>query len=92
MDAGPKTAGRTTRSGNSRKHPVAKFSRIMGRGASDVFVDLGPDHFCGIQLGSRRRKFVDEKAWMACNEIVDLGAAGDGMSVPEKHERSSDRV
>ena len=55
----------------------------------NIFIELGPHEFCGVEFGSGRRELLDLKAWGLGDKIFDLGAAVNGMSVPQQDDRAS---
>lgn len=55
----------------------------------NIFIELGPHEFCGVEFGSSSRKLIDMKAWVLCDKIFDLGAAVNWMSVPHQDDRSA---
>lgn len=89
MDTSPKTTCGTAGSSNPGEDKIPKFSGVMRCSPGNLFIELVPHEFCGMEFGSSRRELIDMKAWVLGDKIFDLGAAVNGMSVPHQDERSS---
>lgn len=89
MDTSPKTPGGTAGSRNTGKDQIPKFSGVMRCSPGNIFIELSPHEFRGVEFGSSRRELIDMQAWVLGDKISDLGAAVNGMSVPQQDDRAS---
>lgn len=62
MDTSPKTTRGTAGSSNTGEDKIPKFSGVMRCSTRNVFIELGPHEFCGVEFGSSGRELIDMKA------------------------------